>query len=348
MIFKKIKNLRINLGFMKTFLGPTRFMTIYSCFELGIIDLLKKNKTMTATEIQKSVQLHYTDFVRQILYPLVKLGLLEYNSQNDTFTLVDVLSEKDYEAIAISMNLMKTCCYRQLYYLPQSLKKGRPVGLTEIYGKYNNLYEASAEEPELRDAWHPFMNMAMESYDPWFFSKLDLKPNSKVLDLAGNAGEGAVALQKYFAERKLHVTAFDLPFNEKEAVENFREADLQDSCSFIGGDIFKGVPRGYDVITLKHFLGMYSEENIKKIFKNVYDSMNKDAEFFNLVSIYAKNLKFSPMVDFAPGYFIGCTMGQGGNQTLSTYTRWAEEVGFKVTRTAKKRFQGLIALKKGY
>jgi hypothetical protein len=322
-------------------------MIIHSCFELGIIDLLRKNKTMTTTEIQKSVQLYDTDFVRQILYPLVKLGMFEYNRKNDTFTLVDVLTEKDFEELAISMNLMNTCCYRQLYYLPQSLKKGRPVGLAKIYGDYKNLYEASAKEPELRDTWHPFMNMAMKTYDSWFFSKLDLKPHSKVLDLAGNAGEGAVALREYFSDRKLHVTAFDLPFNEKETLENFREAGFQDSCSFIGGDIFKGVPEGYDVITLKHFLGMYSEENIKKIFKNVYDAMNTDAEFINLVSIYSENVKFSPMVDFAPGYFIGCTMGQGGNQTLSTYVGWAQEVGFKVTRTAKKRFQGLIALKKG-
>jgi hypothetical protein len=51
-----------------------------------------------------------------------------------------------------------------------------------------------------------------------------------------------------------------------------------------------------------------------------------------LVPVYPENIKESCTVDFFPTYFLGCTMGQGGPQKLSTYRRWLEDRGFTVTK----------------
>ncbi|WP_019819567.1 methyltransferase [Saccharomonospora saliphila] len=319
--------------------GPTRFMTLLSCVELGIIDRLREKPGMTAAELGDTVGVK-PDAVEQLLHLLVKEGFVAHDDSSGGYTL-DALAEvpeADLRRAHSYMNLIKVVALRQLFYLPESAREAVPVGLRELYGHEGTLYDAVAEHRDLRAAWAPLMNTVTANTDPWFFDNIDIPPKARVLDLAGNTGIGAIHTHKMTSSPDIHVTTFDLPEKREECLENFRQHGVEEDSSFIGGDVFEGVPEGFDIVLIKHFLDMFDQDDVFRILNGVHKSLDVGGQVNILVPVYPEDVR-SPdnyNVDFFPAFFLGCTMGQGGPQKLSTYQSWLRECGFEVTKTVTR------------
>ena len=314
-------------------------MNLLSCFELGIIDMLRENPGMTAAKLGDAVGVK-ADAVEQLLNLLVKESFVAYDEGSGAYSL-DALAgvaKGDLKRALTYMNMIKVVALRQVFYLTDSLRTGKLVGLNELYGFDGNLYGAVAEHKDLRDSWATLMNNVTANIDPWFFGNVDIPPGSQVLDLAGNTGLGAIHAYQLKTSPGLRVTTFDLPEKEAECLENFKAHDVEEHCSFIGGDVFEHVPTGFDVVLIKHFLDMFDKKEVFDILSGVNRSLNPGGQVNILVPVYPENIKDSDNynVDFFPSFFLGCTMGQGGPQKLSTYRRWLEECGFTVTKTITK------------
>lgn len=321
--------------FREYMVGPSRFMTLLSCFELGLIDALRDRPALTAAELA-DVAGAKPDAVEQLLLLLVKEGFVAYDEQSGAYSL-DALagvSAKELEAVLADLNMIKAVTLRQLFYLTESVRTGTTVGLKELYGFDGDLYGALAELPELREPWAKLMNTVTAHVDPWFFDNVDIPAGARVLDLAGNTGLGAVHTYRLKKSPGLRVTTFDLPEKEKECLENFRAHGVEEHCSFVGGDVFEGIPKGYDVVLVKHFLPMFDKSDVLRILRRVHESLEAGGQVHVLVPVFPENIKDTDnyTVDFYPSFFIGCTMGQGGPQKLSTWQNWLEECGFRVTR----------------
>jgi len=319
--------------------GPTRFMTLLSCFELGLIDALRDNPGMTAAELGDAAGAK-PDAVQQLLHLLVKDGLVGYDEGSGGYVL-DALAgpgRADLGRALGYMNMIKVVALRQLFYLTDSVRAGRPVGLKELYGSDGTLYGAVAEHRDLRESWATLMDAVTARVDPWFFDNIDIPSGARVLDLAGNTGLGAIHACTLKADAEPRVTTFDLPEKEAECLRNFKAHGLDEQCSFIGGDVFDGVPGGFDVVLIKHFLDMFNRNDVLRILKGVHQSLEVGGEVHVMVPVYPEDIKDSDNynVDFFPAFFIGCTMGQGGPQKLSTYRGWLEESGFEITRAVTK------------
>ncbi|MCQ4085189.1 hypothetical protein NGB36_32675 [Streptomyces sp. RB6PN25] len=325
--------------FREYVLGPLRFMNLLSCFELGIVDVLKGNAGggMTAVQIADATGIA-PHSVEQMLYLLVKEDFVSFDESSASYALDGIkhLSDDDLGRVLPWMDMVKVVCLRQLYYLTESVRTGKVVGLKELYDFEGNFYEASTRYPELQASWGAMMDQVTGFIDPWFFGNLDLPDNAKVLDVAGNTGLGAVLAYRHKRVENLHVTCFDFPEKEAEALENFRAHGVQDHCSFIGGDVFDSVPKGFDVVMIKHFLDMFDKENVFRILKGVHEALDVGGQVYVLVPIYPEDVKSSCSVDFFPAYFLGCTMAQGGPQKISTYEQWMEACGFKVTKAVSQ------------
>ncbi len=321
--------------FRDYFLGPMRFMNLLSCFELGIIDALKKNPNarMTASQIadETGVASHA---VEQMLYLPVKEDFVSYDEGTNSYALDGIkhLTDDDLARVMPWMNMIKEVCLRQLYYLSDSIRTGSVVGLKELYDFDGNFYEASTKYPELQASWGAMMDQVTAFIDPWFYGNLEVQENAKILDLAGHAGLGAILAYQHNRAENVHVTCFDFPEKEAAALENFRAQGVQENCSFIGGDVFRSVPRGFDIVMIKHFLDMFDRENVFRILKSVHDALEVGGQVYVLVPIYPEDIKSASAVDFFPSYFLGCTMAQGGPQKVSTYKQWMEACGFQVTK----------------
>jgi O-methyltransferase len=321
--------------FREYMVGPARFMNLLACFELGVIDALRETPGMTAANLGDAVGAK-PDAVEQLLHLVVKEGFVAYDEVSGGYSL-DALSrvpDADLERALIFMDLVKVLMLRQLFYLSDSVRTGTVAGLKEFYGFEGTLFDAVAEHRDLRESWATGMDAGTARVDPWFFDNVDIPPGSRVLDLAGNTGLGAINTYAMKASPGLTVTTFDLPEKEQECLENFRAHDVAEHCSFIGGDVFQEVPKGFDIVLIKHFLTLFDKSDATRILANVNKSLNVGGQVDVLVPVYQDNVRDfdSRSVDFYPAFFLGCAMGQGGPQKLSTYQSWLEECGFEMTK----------------
>jgi predicted nicotinamide N-methyase len=321
--------------FREYMVGPTRFMNLLSCFELGIVDSLRENPGMTAAKLGDAVGVK-PDAVEQLLQLMVKEGFIAYDAGSGGYSL-DALAgvlKGDLDRVLTFMDLVKVVLLRQLFYLTDSVRTGTVVGLKELYGFEGTLFDAVAEHQDLRESWAKCMDSGTARVDPWFFDNVDIPAGSRVLDLAGNTGLGAILTYQLKTSPDLRVTTFDLPEKETECLANFRSHNVEDHCSFIGGDVFKEVPQGFDIVLIKHFLTLFDKSEVVKILANVHKSLDVGGQVNVLVPVYQDNVRDydSRSVDFYPAFFLGCAMGQGGPQKLSTYQSWLEECGFEMTK----------------
>jgi hypothetical protein len=325
--------------FREYMVGPARFMNLLSCFELGIIDTLRENPGMTAAKLGDAVGVK-PDAVEQLLQLLVKESFLAYDAGSGGYSLDGLagVAKADLQRALNYMNLIKVIALRQVFYLTDSVRTGTLVGLNKLYGFDGNLYGAVAEHKDLRDAFATVMDTVTARIDPWFFDNVDIPSGAQVLDLAGNTGLGAIHTYQMKTSPGLRVTTFDLPEKEHECLQNFKAHGVEEHCSFIGGDVFDEVPKGFDVVLIKHFVDMFDKNEVFKILEGVNRSLNVGGQVNIMAPVYPDNIKDSDNynVDFFPSFFLGATMGQGGPQKLSTYRRWLEECGFTVTKAISK------------
>lgn len=324
---------RVLERFREYMLGPARFMNLLCCFELGIIDALRNNTGMTADRLGGAVGAA-PDAVEQLLHLLVKENFVSYDDDSGAYSLdgLETVADEDLQRVLAIMDMIKTVMLRQSFHLADSVRTGAPVGLKKFYGHEGNLYEALAEHKDLRQSWGTMMDTVTAHIDPWFFENIGIPAGSKVLDLAGNTGLGAILTYRLKESPGLRVTTFDLPEKETECLRNFKAHGVDEHCSFIGGDVFQEVPEGFDVVLIKHFLDMFDKKEVFKILGNTHKALEAGGQVNILGPIYAEDVQDSHAVDFFPTYFLGCTMGQGGPQKLSTYQAWLEECGFTVTK----------------
>ncbi len=134
-------------------LGPMRFMNLLSCFELGIVDLLQKNTRMTAQEIAESVG-GTEAAIEQLLFLPVKEDFISFDERTGAYALARMAlpTDEDFGRVIAWFNMIKVICLRQLYYLSESVKTGKVVGLRELYG-----FDGTSTRPPRRTTtcgWH--------------------------------------------------------------------------------------------------------------------------------------------------------------------------------------------------
>ncbi|MDI3409421.1 methyltransferase [Streptomyces cavernicola] len=315
--------------------GPTRFVNLLSCFELGIIDKIRESPGITVAQLADAVNAS-RDSVAQLLSLPVHEGFVSYDDEQGGYslgTLADLESE-DLQRVLAFMDLIKVTVLRQSFYLTESVRAGSVVGLKEFYGYEGTLFGAVAEHKDLRESWATAMDSETARIDPWFFKNIDVPAGAKVLDLAGNTGLGAIHTYKLNEQPGLKVTTFDLPEKEEECLENFRKHGVAEHCSFIGGDVFESVPRGFDVVLIKHFLALWDSDQAAAIIRGVGKALETGGKLNLLIPLYPENNQDTTdprCVDFYPAFFLGCAMGQGGGLKLSAYRTMLQEHGFEIT-----------------
>jgi SAM-dependent methyltransferase len=319
--------------------GPTRFMTLYACFELGIVDALRKEGGLTAAELGAATGVK-PDAVEQVLLLLVKEGFVARDETTGGYTLAALadVPEADLQRVLTFMGMIKTGMMRQLYYLPESLSTGSAVGLKELYGFEGTMFEAAAVVPEVRAAWGPLAQNETASVYPWFFRSFDVPARARVLDARGGNGLGAVMTCRSKGSPGLRVTTFDQPALEAACLRTFEEHGVAEQCSFVGGDVLESLPGGYDVVLLKHFVDMYDKDEVLTILRNAHRALEPGGQVVVLAPVYPEDITDPGdlQADFFPAYILGCVVGRGGLQKLSTYRGWLEECGFEVTKVTAK------------
>jgi hypothetical protein len=152
--------------------------------------------------------------------------------------------------------------------LLHSLKTGES-GFRSRFGK--SLFEWLGEHPEderlFSEAMSTFSGIEIGS----ILGSYDFARHSRVVDVGGAHGELLTALLQTHS----HVTGtlFDVASVIERARSITRAADVEERCSFVGGDFFESVPPGGDLYILKHVLHDWDDERALRILRSVERAM---------------------------------------------------------------------------
>lgn len=103
-------------------------------------------------------------------------------------------------------------------------------------------------------------------------SAYDFSAHRCLLDVGG--GDGSFIVAVLAAHSSLHATLFDLPSVAEIARDRFRQANLQDQASAIGGSFrLDSLPRGADIVTLVRVLHDHDDDVVLQLLRAVYRAL---------------------------------------------------------------------------
>ena len=106
---------------------------------------------------------------------------------------------------------------------------------------------------------------------------------------------------------------------------------MDGTVSFIGGDVFQGVPEGFDVVLIKHFLNMFDKDDVLQDPQRRPRVAGGGRAGPHPGADLCRGHQGILDVDYYPAFFLGCATGQGGPQKLSTLPELAGGGGVQVT-----------------
>jgi ubiquinone/menaquinone biosynthesis C-methylase UbiE len=314
--------------------GPVIFQSARVLRNSGILACIEESGPagITISAIAEKVQLPVYG-VRVLLESGLGLNLVLLNDNKYTlgktghFILHDPLT-------IINMDFVQDVNYKGLFYLEESIKTGKPVGLKE-FGEWQTIYEGLSNLPEaVQKSWFSFDHYFS---DDAFLKVLPLVYNGRVknvLDVGGNTGRWAIASANFSPD--IHVTIMDLPGQLKVAKQKIKEQGLTERVSFLSVNILDETvqfPDNIDIIWMSQFLDCFSEEEIVSILKRCYDALDENGQLIILEPFWDKQ-KFEVAafcLQQTSLYFTA--LANGNSQIYSTPTFFAciEKAGFIIT-----------------
>jgi hypothetical protein len=187
----------------------------------------------------------------------------------------------------VNMDFVNDICYQGAFKLTESVKNGKPEGLS-VFGKWTTIYEALSTLPEqAKKSWfafdHFYSDIAFPEALPIVFAN---KPK-KILDIGGNTAKWSICCCKYDPDVK--VTIVDLLGQTAVARENAAKAGFADRIDTCEGNILADstvLPGGYDAVWMSQFLDCFSLKQVTKIIKKVVSTANENTKILVLEPLW--------------------------------------------------------------
>ena len=187
----------------------------------------------------------------------------------------------------VNMDFVNDICYQGAFKLTESVKNGKPEGLS-VFGQWTTIYEAlSTLPPQAKKSWfafdHFYSDIAFPEALPIVFAQ---KPK-KILDIGGNTAKWSICCCKY--DPDVRVTIVDLPGQTAVAKENAAKAGFAERIDTCEGNILADstvLPVGYDAVWMSQFLDCFSLKQVTKIIKKVVSSAGENTKILVLEPLW--------------------------------------------------------------
>jgi len=269
--------------------APIIFQVAKSMRDLGILQVLySHDKTgLSIDEISQEVNLS-TYGVQTLLESSLSADIVKLMDEKFYITKTGYFLLKD-EMTNINMNYNHYVNYQGLYYLEESIREEKPLGL-KVFGNWDTIYPALSSLPEkAQKSWFTFDHYYSDSsFEDAIQILLKNKPKT-LLDIGGNTGKFSMLLAQ--KDLDISVTICDLPEQILLAKTNVENAHLEERISFIPQDILdtsKTIPTGYDIIWMSQFLDCFKEDDIISLLKRVKDSMTDNTLIYIMEPLWDK------------------------------------------------------------
>jgi ubiquinone/menaquinone biosynthesis C-methylase UbiE len=317
--------------------GPLIFQASRLLRDLGILEQLRGVRSgMTPSEIAQNAGISRYG-VLVLLEAGLAGGLVRLQGERYALTRVGACFLSD-EITGITMDVMQHCLFQASYYLEDSIREHKPVGLQKVFGDWETIYPALSKlPPAARESWfkwdHYYSDAAFPDALPLVFKR---KPR-RLLDVGGNTGKWAIACAAYSPE--IAVTILDLPGQLEVARREVEKRGFGKRIKTEPLDLLDhshALPQGYDAIWMSQFLVCFSEEDVLKLLRRAAAAMTPESRLYILDTFWDRqeHAMSAYSLQAISLYFTVLANGQSRMYKASDITAMVEAAGMKVESTS--------------
>jgi hypothetical protein len=193
---------------------------------------------------------------------------------------------------AVNFNFVNDICYQGAFELGESIKTGKPCGLSVFAGSWETIYQAlSSLKKKKKKSWfdfdHFYSDIAFPDALPLVFASTVLAGGGRLFDIGGNTAKWAIACCKY--NKDVKVTIIDLPGQTNVAQKNAQAAGFEnriDVCPCNVLDEKTAFPAGADAVWMSQFLDCFSLDQVTSILNKVGAAVGKDTDIWVLEPLW--------------------------------------------------------------
>lgn len=267
----------------KLVFGPMLFQAVRLLRDLGVLKALRSARSgLTLEQIAPDMPASRYG-VRVLLDAGLAAGVVRAEGERYVLTKTGACILGD-ELTRINLNLVQDCCFRAVYYLEDSIREGRPVGLREVFGNWNTIYPAlpALTEPA-RTSWYQWDHYYSDAAFPQALPIVFARAHRRLLDVGGNTGKWAVQCVRHAPE--VSVTILDLPEVVVSARRQVEELGLQHRIATHAADLLnhaQPLPGGHDAIWMSQLLVCFAEEDVQQLLQRAAAAMTPDGTLYIL------------------------------------------------------------------
>ena len=319
--------------------GPLVFQAARLLRDLGILEALQSAASgLTPEEVARRV-----DVAPYGVTVLLEAGLAAglVRASDDRYGLTEVgrclLTD---ELTRVNLDVVQHCLYQALYYLEDSIRHGKPVGLEKVFGHQGTIYPALASLPEpARGSWFRWDHYFSDRAFPDALRRVFARPPRRLLDVGGNTAEWAMRCVEHSAD--VQVTIMDLPqvlvLAERAIAAKGLGARI-DTHAMDLLDHARPFPRGFDAIWMSQLLVCFAEDDALRILQRARAAMDPAATLYVLDTFWDRQRHetgtFS--LQLISLYFACLANGRSRMYTSTDVVRLVEAAGFRVERIADR------------
>lgn len=237
------------------------------------------------------------------------------------------------EMTRVNMDFTRDVCYQALARLGDSIRDGKPHGLS-LLGPWETLYQGLTSLPEpARSSWFSFDHFYSDRVFEQFLPIVFEEPVKEILDVGGNTGRWALKCLGHDAD--VRVTIMDLSSQLEVAQHSITAAGFTDRFNVCPVDLLDenaAFYQGADVIWMSQFLDCFSETEILSILRRAAAVMD-DNTLLYIIELFWDRQKFeaaSFSLNATSLYFTCIANGKSRMYHSSDLLRLVEEAGLRV------------------
>lgn len=266
----------------KVAFAPIMFQAALALRNLGILELVKDSEEgLTKEEVAEKLKLPLYG-VKVLLEAGLSLELVWV--ENDRFRLTKtgwfILCD---ELTRVNMDFTQDVNYLGMFSLSESIKTGKPTGLS-VFGDWPTVYEGLSQlPPHVQKSWFGFDHFYSDYAFPEIIPVVFRNNPKHILDIGGNTGKFALQCARYNPD--VRVTILDLPGQLAKAAQNIQTAGCETRIDLFPINLLdhaKPFPRNPDIIWMSQFLDCFSQQDITGLLKRSASAMHENSALYIL------------------------------------------------------------------
>lgn len=273
--------------------SPLTFQAVRALLDLGILRKISDSDDMGLTREeaaeQTGVSLYGVGVLAEIALSMKVLRLRAGADGTERFVLGKIgwfLLEDDMTGI--NLNFMNDICYQGAYDLAESVRSGKPKGLTVFGENWNTIYEALSSLPDrAKKSWFEFDHFYSDIAFPEALPIVFAAPPHRLFDIGGNTAKWAIKCCAY--DPQVRVTIIDLPGQTEAAEKNAEAAGFEDRIEQYPCDALDPAapfPAGADAVWMSQFLDCFSLDQVTAILTKIYASVTPSTDIYVLEPLW--------------------------------------------------------------